>query len=129
MAANLAAQIPAIAAQEALNTACNLLDLWAQDELRDPWKTASEGFIKGLEQGIATAAFGAIMGPFGGTLLSAAAPIFVVTQVYFNGIGIYDALSPSTSNAATHEHFKTSQLPKGQIRTSFHHLVDPSSSL
>src|SRR5215472_2526676 len=37
-------------------------------------------------------------------------------------------VSPSASNAATYGRFKYRQLPKVQVRTSFHHFVAPSSS-
>jgi hypothetical protein len=89
---NLAVVVFAILAESpADDTACDLLDQWAQDNLNDPWRSGLEGFFKGISGAVVNSAFGACMGPLGGTLMTIAAPVMLVTQVYFNAIGIYDA--------------------------------------
>ena len=85
-----------VAAQEFSNrfqdNLIGLVPLGLGGVLRNPWNPASyTQWFHHIESTVVNQAFGVIMGPLGGALMTVAAPALLTTQVYYEGIGIVDA--------------------------------------
>ena len=85
-----------VAAQEFSNrfqdNLIGLVPLGLGGVLRNPWSPGSYNqWFHHIESTVINQAFGVIMGPLGGALMTVAAPALLATQVYYEGIGIVDA--------------------------------------
>lgn len=78
---------------ESWNILSGGFDSFGGGSIYTPWEPDfyTEGLFRNIESTVVNRAFGAIMGPLGGALMTIAAPDLLMTQVYFTGIGLQEA--------------------------------------
>ena len=77
----------------AFGNAINATGGFIQDVLNGAWKSAAyrDQLFQNISSTVVNSAFGLIMGPLGGPLMTIAAPQLLLTQVAFNGINALEA--------------------------------------
>ena len=77
----------------AFGNAINAAGGFIQDVLNGAWKSAAyrDQLFQNISSTVVNSAFGLIMGPLGGPLMTIAAPQLLLTQVAFNGINALEA--------------------------------------